>query len=74
MNGHPTIACQKSPGKHRPGRQRQERSASTYTVPPAEKQVESAAKKHQCKRSHRSEERDACAIRATATGGWPEVE
>ena len=43
-------------------------------VPPAEASVESAAKKRQCERIHRSKEREVCAIRAKATGGWPGVE
>ena len=40
----------------------------------AEEPAESAAKKCQCERIHRSKEGDECAIRATTVGGWPEVE
>ena len=50
------------------------REALVRDVPPAEAPAESAAKKRQCERSHRSKEREDCAIRATATGGWPEEE
>ena len=44
---------------------------SASTVPPAEKPTESAAKKRQYDRTHRSKERDDCATRTSATGGWP---
>ena len=50
------------------------RGALVREVLSAEEPAESAAKKYECKRSHRSKERNECAIRATATGGWPEVE
>ena len=43
-------------------------------VSTAEEPTESAAKKRQCERSHRSKERSECTIRATTTEGWPEVE
>ena len=49
------------------------RRALVREVPSAEKPADSAAKKRQCERSHRSKERDECAIRATVAGGWPEV-
>ena len=47
------------------------KGALVLEVPPAEEPAESAAKKRQCERSHRSKEHDECAIRATAAGGWP---
>ena len=50
------------------------REALVREVPPAEEPANGAAKKQQCERSHLSKERDECAIRATAAGGWPEVE
>ena len=40
-------------------------------VPPAEEPAESAAKKRQCYRRHRSKERNECATRTSVTGGWP---
>ena len=49
------------------------RRALVREVRPAEEPAESAAEKSQCERSHRSKERDECAIRATAAGGWLEV-
>ena len=39
-------------------------------VPPAEEPAESAAKKRQCYRRHRSKKRDDCATRTSVTGGW----
>ena len=50
------------------------RGALVRQVPPAEEPTESAVKKRQCERSHRSKERGECAIRATAAEGWPEAE
>ena len=50
------------------------RRALVRKVPSAEDPAESAAKKRQCERSHQPKERDECAIRATAAGGWPEME
>ena len=47
-----------------------QRRAPIRQVPPAEEPAEGATKKHQCDRSHRSKERDECASRASATGGW----
>ena len=40
-------------------------------VPPAEESAESASKKRQCDRRHRSKERDECATRTSVAGGWP---
>ena len=45
------------------------RGALVPPVPPAEEPAESAAKKCQCDRSHRSKERDECATRASAKEG-----
>ena len=39
-------------------------------VPLAEEPAESAAKKRQCYRRHRSKERDECATRTSVTRGW----
>ena len=45
------------------------RRALVREVPPAEEPAESATKKRQCERSHRSKERDECATRASAEEG-----
>ena len=45
------------------------RGALVREVPPAEQPAESAAKKRQCERSHRSKECDECATRAPAEEG-----
>ena len=50
------------------------REALVREVPPAEEPAESAPNKRRCERSHRSEERDECAIKATDAGSWPDVE
>ena len=50
------------------------RGALVRQVPPAEELTKSATKKRQCKMSHPLKERDECAIRATATDAWSEVE
>ena len=48
---------------------RARRGALVRQVPPVEEPAESAAKKHQCNRSHRSNEREECATRAPAEEG-----
>ena len=45
------------------------REAFVRQVPPAEEPIESASKKRQCDRSHRSKERDEGATRASAEEG-----
>ena len=45
------------------------RGALVRQVPPVEELAESATKKRQCDRSHRSKERDECATRAPAEEG-----
>ena len=47
------------------------RGVLTRQVSPAGELAESAAKKRQCDRSHRSKERDESAIRTSITEGWP---
>ena len=48
------------------------RGALVRQVPSAEEPAGSTAKKRQRDRSHQSKERDECATRTSATGGWPE--
>ena len=50
------------------------RGALVRELPPTEETANSATKKRQCESSHRTKERDEYAIRATAVGGWAEVE
>ena len=50
------------------------RGALVRQISLAEEPTESAAKKRQCETSHRSKERDECAIRATAAEGRPEMD
>ena len=47
------------------------RGALVHQVPPAEEPTKSTAKKRQCDRRHRSEERNYGATTASATEGWP---
>ena len=68
QTGTPRSLARREQEHHRSCRQRQERSA-VREVPPAEEPVESAVKKRQFERSHRPEERDECAARASAEEG-----
>ena len=73
MNGNSTVRAKRVGNIIGPF-DSSKRGALVREVPPAEEPAESAAKKRQCERSHRSKERDECAIRATVAGGWPGVE